>query len=123
MVKHNVDSHSIVQSAITVLTARDSAVDDTNNTQVAQIDVFGEGTLCGCIHFFPDGSELQRPGVRPDGVIDLYCNICQYDGTLKVLEVLQSEDGPAVFIYHSSLTNAGLHCGQDPFEQTGPISF
>lgn len=45
MVKHNVDSHSIVQSAITVLTARDSAVDDTNNTQVAQIDVFGEGTF------------------------------------------------------------------------------
>lgn len=123
MVKHNVDSYSVVQSALTVTTSRSGVVDDTNDTQVAQIDVFEEGILRGCIHFFPDGSDLQRPAIRPDEVIDLYCNICQYDGTLKVLEVLQSEDGRGLFVYHNSLTDAGLHFGQDPFEQPAPISF
>ncbi len=129
MVKHKVDSFSVVQSVTVVFPLQGGPVGGAGATQVGQVDLYNAGAQVGCIHFHVDGTQLPRPEAIGN-VVHLHCNTCQFGPAMDTLNTVvrasvsgATELNEDMYVYYNSLTDAGMHYGKDPFEQTGPISF
>ena len=122
MVKHAINIARSVEP-VTKISVQPA---ETTVASVGQTDLYeqptqGEEVLRASIFWYPDGSMLSRPDVASGQVIHLHCNGCQA-GIIDKMCVGGEFVEPA-FVYFRSETDAGVHCGKDPFDSDEPIRF
>ena len=110
MIKHSINRF-VVEPPTHVL----PLIDIKDAPPAARISLYQGDRLCGKIMFCVDGTDLQNAEVEGNDVIILYCNLCQFPAA----RAMESEED--VVLYYKSATDAGLTCGKDPFERTGPV--
>jgi hypothetical protein len=104
MVITRVDEYAIRLFSSRSTTRLDGSIAAT----VGRIYLYGDIGYAGCIHFYPDGTELPPPTTSNERVF-LHFNLCQLHG---VMEMLRTEE--PLYVYFKSTAEASLTSGREP---------